>query len=153
MPALLLDCLRRCRTGFPRASEGRIGSACPSDPVAPGGNTGHRHQHRPSYSWSTDPDMAFGSSSDQGDVLAPGGNTGHTDQGGSGGSVAPRQHQGFRLLSQPRASVQPLVAIQDSDFSTDRSCGRTMNRPGRGLWQQLGLDVTIAPGGSAGYSD
>lgn len=63
-------------------------------------------------------------------------------------SAAASEKQG-QLCAAP--SLLSLVVIGVMDINTDQDCGRVMD-PDMVLFSSLGLDVTIAPSGSAGHS-
>lgn len=91
-------------------------------PKASWSDTGHKHQYKPAAdSWTMDPDMAFGSNLGPDNILPLGGNAGNSGQDSSGSSLAPRHHKGLRLQPQPWASIEPLVAIGDSDANLNLS--------------------------------
>lgn len=50
--------------------------------MAFGGNSGHRHSHRPQWGKTMEPDMAFSGSLSQDIIIASGGKTDHSDQFG-----------------------------------------------------------------------
>ncbi|KAK7818386.1 hypothetical protein U0070_018702 [Myodes glareolus] len=61
-------------------------------PMAPTGNTGHGHQHRPQLQQARDPDMVLRSSLGSEDTLALGGSTGHSNQHGPRSMALGHQH-------------------------------------------------------------
>ncbi|KAL6076483.1 hypothetical protein STEG23_025566 [Scotinomys teguina] len=79
------------------------------------------------------------------DILAPSGSPDHSDQEGSGSRTAPGHQKATGCSSDPRLCVAPW----NTDINIDLGCGRI---PGLDmvLSSNLGLIVTMAPGGSKG---
>lgn len=86
-------------------------------PLAPCGNTDHRHQHRSNCCRTRDPGMALGCSSGPDNTMIPGGNTGHSDHHGSVSDTALRHQKGYMLRPRPRA----LVSTGASDLGSSRA--------------------------------
>ena len=85
-------------------------------------------EQSPSCSRFTDTDKAFGCSRDH------------------------RHKHGFWRQHRPWASVRPLVLIWAMVIDTDPSCSSTRD-PDMALGGRTNSDISMAPGGSTGYSD
>ncbi|KAL6038663.1 hypothetical protein STEG23_001648 [Scotinomys teguina] len=76
---------------------------------------------------------------------------GHSDWHGPSSSMALRYQHGLMYRPRPRISAQPLMITGEMDINTDPSCSMATD-PDMALWQQSGLDVTMALGGSIDHS-
>lgn len=87
--------------------------------------------------------------------MSPGplvGSASHLDWHGPSGGTALRQQHGHGVAQPSDSNMWSLMATQAIDISLDSSGGKT-TFPGIVPNNSLGLDVTMVPGGSTGYSD
>lgn len=98
--------------------------------------------------------MALGSCPEPDSTMAPGVSVGHSNQYGPGAGTALIHHQGHRLWPRTWASVWLLVASWASRHQHRPNYGRTKDPDTDTIpSSSLGLDITMAPGGSIGHLD
>lgn len=108
-------------------------------------NTDHR------CGGTTDPDMVLSSSLDLIVTMTTGDIVGHSDWHGLHSRVALKHQHGPRW-PKPLASTLPLMVSVAMNRNTDSGCGTVMD-PSMACSSFLGLDNTMAPGGTVDHSD